>query len=74
MLQNFLWFFSLSFGAYFTGLSYVVLSGGLLAVDMNFLQYSAMKQGNFLFIVLYFLTSLLLILGVHKVKNEKISC
>lgn len=67
MLQSFLRLFPLNFGAYLIAVSSVSLSCGLLLTDVNFLQHLGMSQGNFGFVVVYFLSSLLLLVGVYQV-------
>lgn len=67
MLQSFLWLFSMKFGAYLIAVSSVSLSCGLLLTDVNFLQHLGMSQGNVGFVAVYFLSSLVLLVGVYQV-------
>ena len=72
MLQNFLWFIPLNFGAYFIGFVSTLLSGVLMLTDLQCLQTTAVSQGNLLFRIAYFLASLLMLHGVFRVRNENV--
>lgn len=67
MLQQFLWFISLEFGAYFAGLTAALASFASMLHEWSFLQTAGMNQGNFGFLLIYFASSLLLLNGVHRV-------
>lgn len=67
MLQKFLWLFSLEFGAYLVGWSCVC---GFAVSNVNILKFAAMNQGNSTFVVVLFLSTLLLLSGVYQVRFE----
>lgn len=70
MLQQFLWFVPLEFGAYFTGLTAALASFASMLHEWSFLQTTGMNQGNFGFLLLYFASSLLLLNGVRLVSKS----
>lgn len=73
MLQQFLWFVPLEFGAYFVGLTAALASFGSILHEWSFLQTAGMNQGNFGFLLIYFASSLLLLNGVRRVSLHSIA-
>lgn len=73
MLQQFLWFVPLEFGAYFVGLTAALASIASMLHEWSFLQTAGMNQGNFGFLLIYFASSLLLLNGVRRVRLHSIA-
>lgn len=70
MLQNFLWFLKLEYGAYIIGGWSCVC--GCAVSYVNILKYAAVNQGNLAFAIALIVSSLLMMAGVYQVTRSVI--
>lgn len=70
MLRKFLFVFPIKLGVYIIAFCSLFSSGVIMTLHLNLSRNNSIDQGNFGFVVVYFLSSLMLLDGIVKVNFE----